>query len=178
MGAFMVDNNKINTDEYAGLGSFAAGQGQSYVDGMKGALYGAAGGLGVAGAASLASSEKVVALAQKTPLFGLLVKGKGGAIALATLASATVVSTVMSFTGFFSGVKKADMAKAQFDALKSERDIVRAQAEGFQAQLQSLNTEVSGYRKQFSDGIQSRAAQGSHAAAADADKAASAEITR
>jgi hypothetical protein len=81
----------------------------------------------------------------------------------------------LSIYGAVSGWGKAARAEQQYGGLKAQILTQDARNEGLQAQVNGLTQEVETYRKSYAQGVQSRAEQGSHAEAAQADKAAAAE---
>jgi hypothetical protein len=81
------------------------------------------------------------------------------------------VGVVAGVFGYFSAAK----GERQFEAMKGKLSESDARAATLQAQVNGLTQEVATYRKSYAHGVQSRAEQGSHVEAAQADKAAAAE---
>ncbi len=84
---------------------------------------------------------------------------------------AALVGVVAGAFGYWRAAK----GERQFEAMKGKISESDARAATLQAQVNGLTQEVATYRKSYARGVQSRAEQGSHAQAAQADKAAAAE---
>lgn len=83
----------------------------------------------------------------------------------------TVAGLGISIYGAVRGWNKSAAGEQQFNSLKSQRDEANIRNEGLQTQVNGLNQEVGVHRKRFSESTESRVAHGSHASAAEADKA-------
>ena len=88
---------------------------------------------------------------------------------------ASVAGLGLSIYGAVCGWGKASRGEQQYGDLKARIVAQDVRNEGLQAQVNGLTQEVATYRKSYAHGVQSRAEQGSHAQAAQADKASAAE---
>ena len=132
--------------------------------------------VGFLAGAGLGAAAGLAALKVKPSIFGSFAKYKGFAVMGSALVVGYAVSAVTSVTGYFSGIKKADRGREQFDLLKSqrdqatsERDIANAKVDGLEAQVTTLHQQMQNHEK-FTDKIHSRAAAGGHAAAHEEHK--------
>jgi hypothetical protein len=173
----MTDNAQSNTEEYKGGSSVELGWGRSSIESMVGLIVG-----GVAGAATVGTL--VLASAEKT-MKAFSTKSKGDAVSRGALLGGIVGMVLGQVTGFFSGMKKAEEGRAQFENIKGQRDqaiqaamMLQNQAQGLQGQVQGLISEVGTERKRFTDLVTqqrtSHTPRADHAALAGAESASAA----
>lgn len=155
-----MSNKTIDMEKYQGPGRVASALGDSSLyqigGGIVGAVAGGAVGHMVIKEEGAIASQVTGALLER----GMRLKGKIPLVAGVAIGSGLVVGAISSVVGLFVGWNKAAKGKAQFEAVKDQRDQAVAQTTLLSTQNEALQSEAKLHRKQFTDSIQSKSGEG------------------